>query len=214
MKCDSRETIDGARAQYLRTIFDTIPHPTFIVDNDVRIEDCNRAGKALIGCEVALALHRRGGDVLHCVNSETHGCGQAEPCKDCAIRNSVTQSLDGLATCRVAQKAELRAADGGVAFLDLLITTSRLSGAEPPQVLLILEDITEVNALRGLLPICARCKKVRDDRDYWQNVDTYLRNQLNMKLTHGLCPACFAEGLKEIERLVKPAAGIPPPFSK
>jgi hypothetical protein len=75
----------------------------------------------------------------------------------------------------------------------------------------------EVNTLRGLLPICARCRKVRDDQNYWHNIDGYLRKQLNMKLAQGLCPTCFAEGLKAAEEQLKSAArpedGIKEPLS-
>ena len=215
MHCHTTAETEGAKAQYLRTVFATIPHATFIVDDDVRIQDCNRAGTQLLGHELELALHRRGGDVLHCVNSETHGCGRAEPCKDCVIRNSVTKSLDGMPTCRQTQKAELRTSSGGVATIDLLITTTKLPSTDAPRVLLILEDVSEVNTLRGLLPVCARCKKVRDDQDYWQSVDTYLRKQLNMRLTQGLCPACFAEGLKALQekaRLASRSSGTPLPL--
>jgi hypothetical protein len=208
MNCEQRE--DSAKAQYLRTIFDTSPIPTFIVDDDVRIQDCNRAATQLIGRGVKLALHHRGGDVLHCVNAEAHGCGHAEPCKNCVIRNSVTQSIDGLATHRQTQKAELRAPDGGVASVDLLITTSRLPDTESRRVLLILEDVSEVNTLRGLVPICARCRKVRDDQDFWQNIDAYLRKNLNVKLAQGLCPECFAQGLKAAEERLKSAPNPPP----
>ena len=210
MDCEQRESQDAARAQYLRTIFDTTPLPTFIVDEDMRIQDCNQAATQFIRRGVELALHRRGGDVLHCVNAEAKGCGQAEPCKDCVIRNSITRSIDGMAAHRQTQKAELRAPDGSRASIDLLITTARLPGTESPRVLLILEDVSEVNTLRGLLPICARCRKVRDDREYWHNIDGYLRNHLNMKLAQGLCPACFAQGLKEAKERLKPAASRAP----
>ena len=214
MNSEPTDAKEGARAQYLRTIFDTNPVPTFIVDGDVRIQDCNRAATQLIGREAELALHRRGGDVLHCVNAEAHGCGQAEPCKDCVIRNSVTRSIDGMATHRQTHRAELRESHGGIASVDLLITTSRLPGCECPRALLILEDITEVNTLRGLLPICARCRKVRDDQDYWHGIDAYLRKNLNMKLAQGLCPACFAEGLKAAEERLKVAASRAPGTTK
>ncbi|MFH1058301.1 MAG: hypothetical protein V1797_06405 [Pseudomonadota bacterium] len=51
--------------------------------------------------------------------------------------------------------------------------------------------LAEVHHLRGLLPICAGCKKVRDDQGYWQEVDQYLAKLHDVRITHGLCPACF-----------------------
>jgi DNA-binding response OmpR family regulator len=55
--------------------------------------------------------------------------------------------------------------------------------------------LTDVQNLRGLLPICCYCKKVRDGQDYWQEVEDYLGNQSEVQLSHGVCPTCSA-GMK------------------
>jgi hypothetical protein len=49
----------------------------------------------------------------------------------------------------------------------------------------------EVKTLQGLLPICANCKKIRDDHGYWQQVETYLTERTNVTFTHGICPDCM-----------------------
>ncbi len=46
--------------------------------------------------------------------------------------------------------------------------------------------------LEGLLPICAYCKNVRDDENYWQDVETYLAERTEVEFTHSVCPACYA----------------------
>ena len=51
-------------------------------------------------------------------------------------------------------------------------------------------SLAEVKTLTGLLPICAVCKKVRDDTGYWHQVETYIRDHSNADFTHGYCPAC------------------------
>jgi PAS domain S-box-containing protein len=48
----------------------------------------------------------------------------------------------------------------------------------------------EVNQLRGLLPICASCKNIRDDRGYWSAIEVYVRDRSEVTFTHGICPAC------------------------
>lgn len=53
------------------------------------------------------------------------------------------------------------------------------------------EAIKEVDTLRGLIPICAKCKKVRDDKGFWDNVENYLEKRANVRFTHGLCKACM-----------------------
>lgn len=50
----------------------------------------------------------------------------------------------------------------------------------------------EVRTLEELLPICASCKKVRDDNGYWSQIDVYLRNRAAVEFTHGICPDCDA----------------------
>lgn len=130
------------QAQYLRAIFDTFPHPTFIVDADVQILDFNTAAEQFLGPEPALALHRRGGEAFHCVHAEAKGCGKTEECKDCVIRNSVHHALTGKATHRELHPAELRTPKGQFG-IELLVSASLLPYAEPPRVLLVLEDTSE-----------------------------------------------------------------------
>lgn len=51
--------------------------------------------------------------------------------------------------------------------------------------------LTEVKTLKGILPICASCKKIRDDQGYWQQVEAYLRTHTDADFAHGLCPSCM-----------------------
>jgi len=53
--------------------------------------------------------------------------------------------------------------------------------------------LDEVKQLQGLLPICMYCKKIRDDDDDWQEVETYVRQRTEAKFTHGVCPHCLEE---------------------
>jgi PAS domain S-box-containing protein len=49
----------------------------------------------------------------------------------------------------------------------------------------------EVHRLRGLLPICASCKKIRDDKGYWHTVEVYVRDHSEADFSHGICPECM-----------------------
>ncbi|PYT14449.1 MAG: response regulator [Acidobacteria bacterium] len=55
------------------------------------------------------------------------------------------------------------------------------------------EAIARVRQLRGLLPICSYCKKVRDDKNYWQQVEQYVSTHADVKFSHGICPDCYRE---------------------
>lgn len=56
--------------------------------------------------------------------------------------------------------------------------------------------LSRVKQLQGLLPICSYCKKVRDDQNYWQQVDSYISKHSEVAFSHGICPDCF-DGLKQ-----------------
>lgn len=193
---------DGQTRQDRRTIFDSTPIPTFIVDGDMRILDCNLAAAQLLGPQPELVLKQRGGEALGCIHAAAKGCGHAVQCHDCIIRNSVKQALEGGRTNRRAHKGELLNR-GQTMIVNLMITATPLPGGKVPQVLLLLEDMSELATLRGLIPICAQCRKVRDDQQYWQTIEAYLSRQTNLKLTHGICPACFAKQMESFDAVRK-----------
>ncbi len=51
--------------------------------------------------------------------------------------------------------------------------------------------LADIKTLRGLLPICAGCKKIRDDKGYWQGLEQYLGEHAEVQFSHGLCPDCL-----------------------
>jgi CheY-like chemotaxis protein len=63
--------------------------------------------------------------------------------------------------------------------------------------------LSEVKVLNALLPICTYCKKIRDDKDYWQSVEGYISKHTNAQFSHGCCPECFEKIMKpELERVL------------
>ena len=103
----------------------------------------------------------------------------------------------------------LRRADG--ATFQAAITDATVELADGPAVIAFIQDVTErrryeaererligdlqkalsdVKTLRGLLPICAHCKKIRDDRGYWNRIETFIRARSEAEFTHGICPDC------------------------
>ena len=58
--------------------------------------------------------------------------------------------------------------------------------------------LASVKTLRGLLPICAYCKKIRDDAGYWHQVELYLQKHAEVKFSHGFCPDCCKKYYPEI----------------
>jgi GAF domain-containing protein len=79
-----------------------------------------------------------------------------------------------------AQQEALQALSRQVlALLELRRVSARLADA-----------LENVKTLKGLLPICAWCKRIRDDRGYWDQVETYFHKSTGADFTHGICPQC------------------------
>jgi phosphoserine phosphatase RsbU/P len=59
--------------------------------------------------------------------------------------------------------------------------------------------LAHVQRLQGLLPICSYCKKVRNEADYWEQVDSYLTSHSDSRITHGICPQCLETMMKQLD---------------
>jgi PAS domain S-box-containing protein len=55
------------------------------------------------------------------------------------------------------------------------------------------ESLAEIKVLRGILPLCAFCKKIRDDKGFWEQVDIYIKDHSNADISHSICPECLKE---------------------
>jgi len=55
------------------------------------------------------------------------------------------------------------------------------------------EVLGNIRILRGLLPLCASCKKIRDDKGYWNQLEAYILNHSDARITHGICPECMKQ---------------------
>lgn len=70
--------------------------------------------------------------------------------------------------------------------------------------------LAEVKELRGILPICSYCKKIRDDQDFWQGVEGYVSRHTHAQFSHGICPACVETHVKpELDALLRQTGGQP-----
>ena len=70
--------------------------------------------------------------------------------------------------------------------------TERKRAAEEREKLVneLQHALAQVKTLSGMIPICASCKKIRDDKGYWNQIETYLREHSDAQFTHGICPEC------------------------
>ncbi len=107
---------------------------------------------------------------------------------------------------------EIRLGDNPAKYLNMRLISLKDRQEKEQGKLIILQDVTarkqleaereelittlqttlgQVKTLSGLLPICAGCKKIRDDQGYWQDVAVYVRDHTDAEFTHGMCPDCM-----------------------
>jgi hypothetical protein len=67
--------------------------------------------------------------------------------------------------------------------------------------------VQQKQIIRGLLTVCAQCRKIRMDTEVWEQLDQYISDHSLALISHGLCPHCFEQMQKEIAGMVKPGAG-------
>ncbi len=83
-----------------------------------------------------------------------------------------------------------------------------LQSALAERVKMLEEALVKIKTLHGLLPICSYCKKIRNDQDYWQQIETYIADHSQAEFTHGICPDCVEKHVKiQMEELRKTGGG-------
>lgn len=83
---------------------------------------------------------------------------------------------------------------GHVIWTAINITKRKQVEEERDQALRELKQaLSEIKTLRGVLPICAKCKKIRDDQGYWNQIENYLREHADAEFSHSICPRCARE---------------------
>ncbi|HBA60989.1 MAG TPA: hypothetical protein DCZ92_09250 [Elusimicrobia bacterium] len=167
-----------------------------IADKDMRIIYRNKAAINLLGR--GKVYKTRLGEALNCINS-TEGCGLSHECGHCPVRNSAKKVFKGGAVER--SRVTVSVADKRMKTtreVPMLLTASPIKLLGKELCLLALEDISEITELRAILPICASCKKIRNGKDYWERVETYIHNHIaDVEFSNGLCPECFSKAYKD-----------------
>ena len=83
-----------------------------------------------------------------------------------------------------------------------LLSRSIIYSIERKKLMIQLEhSLREIRTLKGMIPICAWCRKLRDDDGYWKQVEAYLSEHTDAQFTHGVCPECSLKLKLELDSL-------------
>ena len=120
------------------------------------------------------------------------------------IKRKPVRNLEGVMITKGGKKIPASVAistlwnrDGSVAGYVIIardITEQKQIESEREALIRELQNaLSNIKILRGLLPICAHCKKVRDDEGYWHDVAVYIRDHSEANFSHGICPECMVK---------------------
>ena len=90
-------------------------------------------------------------------------------------------------------------------WITTLLATQRIEMSERKEQAQIerLNALEQLKILRGMLPICASCKKIRDDKGYWNQIESYIKEHSEADFSHSLCPECQEKVYEELDSIKK-----------
>jgi hypothetical protein len=169
------------------------------VDREVRVLDYNAAASGMLGREKEFHFRRLCGEVLQCINADKTpgGCGHSDFCPECMLRKTVDEVAADGKVRRSRARLERRVGNGKET-MTLLLSVSPVRQGTEERFLMLFEDAGELKRLEKILPICSFCKKIRNDRNYWESVEEYFRKHADLLFSHSICDTCMKEQYREI----------------
>ncbi len=135
---------------FLKSLFESIPCGVLIIDGDRRVMAVNNVVERTFGISGAEAMDQRGGEALVNAFKNPKGCGFAEECITCGVRNTALEALAGNQIHRKKSKIQL-SVDGKTNDLQLLVSAAPFDHEGKRLAVIILENMTELNTLRRRL---------------------------------------------------------------
>lgn len=169
-----------------------LPLAIALLDPDLRIVALNGPAERVFGGPAVEVVGQRPGDAFHCLNAlaTQAGCGSGEDCGECLLRRAGRRALAGEVVGHEEFRVRVRLGDQEEErFVLLTAAPFRHDGRE--LAVLVLQDVTVLHRLRGLIPICAACKKVRRDDESWDAIEAFIQKHSHAFFSHGLCPECL-----------------------
>jgi hypothetical protein len=106
------------------------------------------------------------------------------------ITSYITVTLIALVMERVRHITQNRLRISNTKLEEAVKSLEQAHNEKDSLILELQQTIDEVKTLKGIIPICASCKKIRDDSGYWQQVEEYVKNHSDAEFSHGICPEC------------------------
>ncbi|MBI5744556.1 MAG: hypothetical protein HY952_08410 [Elusimicrobia bacterium] len=182
----------------LTRALDAVASAVFVLSGELKVVFVNRVGSEMVARGAASG--KRLGDRLGCDNAlrGPQGCTTSPFCRKCVVRRMVLEALRRVKTVK-ARVIFKRFEEGVLRPVPVIVSASPFRSRGKTLCLLTLDDMTGLAELQSLLPICANCKKIRTEDNYWEQIEVYINKHLaDIKFTHGFCPACVKKLYPEL----------------
>lgn len=173
--------------------FNTITDMITIHDSDYNIIWANKSAEKILNLPV------QKNDNIKCFKYYHAADLPPEGCPSCRCLNTAEPAAFEIFEPNLKMFIEIRAIprfDKQNRLIGLIhvvrdITGRKRAEEEREQLIRELKDaLVKVKTLSGMLPICSSCKKIRNDKGYWEQVETYIRHRSDAEFSHGICPDC------------------------
>jgi hypothetical protein len=166
-------------------LFQYNPALTVIVDREGRIVKTNAAKKRYGGRIPNI------GDIMYKDYASHHQCNMYQELMN-AMESNSSRHFEELPYDDKILSVTIAPFPQGAIIISSDITKQKKAERDLCNLVSDLKRaLDEVETLRGLLPICAGCKKIRDDKGYWNHIEVYFHNHSHVDFTHTLCPDCI-----------------------
>jgi PAS domain S-box-containing protein len=196
------------REKQLRQIIDLVPHFIFAKDDSGKFLLANKAVADAYGTTVEKLTGMKDSDfarspeqVRQFLEDDRRVMQSGE-----TVTNPEEKLTDSSGTVRYLSTVKIpyiQSRTGSAALLGVSVDITERRQAEKEREQLIhelQESAQKVKTLSGLLPLCASCKKIRNDEGYWEQMEIFIRDRSEADFSHGLCPDCAAALYPEMSR--------------
>ena len=199
--------------RFQQSLIDAIPLPVFYKDENLIYTGCNNSFADFLGKPVEAIVGKTVYDLAPKALADTYHEKDMELLRQPGVQiyhYTVSSKISGQRDV-VFNKATFFRSNGEVGGLigAVLDITDAKRAAKEKDLLIgqLQEALNKVKVLSGFIPICASCKKIRDDKGFWNNLENYISSHSDAVFSHGICPDCSQRLYPELaDKLVATAS--------
>ena len=187
-----QDELEHASRQWSKT-FNTISDFVSVHDKDMKLVRVNKALADFVGKDAEELIGQYCYEIMHGTQNPWPGCPHVKAIQSGKI---ITLEVNDphigkplLVTCSPSfdEDGNLE----GTVHVARDISQQKLAEEEKEKLIIDMRNaLSKVKQLSGFLPICASCKKIRDDQGYWNQIESYIRDHSEAEFSHGICPEC------------------------